>query len=259
MPSLSPLLLELARITRDAGALILEHYAQPITVNRKEDDSPVTGADLAANALIVEALSTLTPDIPIIAEEGGTHPSDQPIDASRFWLVDPLDGTKSFIQRTGEFTVNIGLIENGIPVLGAIYVPVQDVLYLGDVARGAWRQGAGESDYTPIHVREVPVEGMDVVTSTSHGSPMTDALLTQMTVRSRVKAASSLKFCVVAEGRADLYPRLGPTMEWDTAAGHAILVASGGVVVTPEGGPFLYGKTGMLNGFFVAASQMGLW
>ena len=202
-------------IAQEAGAAILEIYQTDIEFERKEDNSPVTAADLAANAIIVQALAELAPDIPIVTEEEKEH--SLPQGTTRFWLVDPLDGTKSFIRREGEFTVNIGLIEEGVPVMGVIFVPVKQELYAGVVGEGAWRQ-VGGGDRETITTRTVPDAGMDAVVSLSHLDPKTKAYLKDYTINSSVSASSSLKFCRVAEGVADVYPRFGPTMEWDTAA-----------------------------------------
>ena len=243
---------ELCRIAQKAGEAILTHYRQPIEVQRKDDNSPVTQADLAAHRIIVEALRALTPEIPVISEESKCHAI---ADVSKpFWLVDPLDGTKSYIKRTGEFTVNIGLIENGAPTCGVIYIPVTDTLYYASVGMGAWRQ-QGQSEAQTIQTRAVPEQGYAAVISHSHLDSNTTEFLANLMVGSQVSAASSLKFCRVAEGVADIYPRFGPTMEWDTAAGHAIVLAAGGRLEQPDGAPFMYGKTTqerpLLNGPFV--------
>lgn len=238
----------LCAIAREAGDAILAYYDDDIVVEQKADDSPVTKADLAAHHVIVNALQLLTPDLPIISEESEAHINVA--DGQPFWLVDPLDGTKSFIRKEGEFTVNIALIEDGQPVLGVVYLPVGEVLYAGHVGQSAFREDA--SGRRPISVRDQPEEGLDVIVSRAHLSPKTDAFLKEYTVRQRVKSSSSLKFCAVAEGEADMYPRLGTTMEWDTAAGHAVLSAAGGSVETPEGQPYRYNKPGFKNGHFVA-------
>lgn len=250
------LISQLSDIARKAGAETLRFYrSDALDIETKDDNSPVTAADHAANAVIVEALKTLTPEIPIISEEGGTHDATQPIEASRFWLVDPLDGTKSFIKGKGEFTVNIALIDDLRPVLGVVYVPAQGVMYTGDViGKHATRQ-KDEGSEEVITVRAPSNDGLDVVMSRSHGVKETEAYLQGQKIRNAVSAASSLKFCVVAEGKADLYPRFGPTMEWDTAAGHAVLAAAGGEVVTPENSPFHYAKPEFRNGFFIARAQ----
>ena len=239
---------QLCRIAQDAGAAILQHYQQPLDIECKEDNSPVTQADLAAHQVIVESLRPLTPDIPVISEESKSHAIS---DVSKpFWLVDPLDGTKSFIRGKGEFTVNIGVIEDGIPTIGVIYVPVERMMYYAAVGLGAWRQKDGGLA-EKISTRLLPEDGYAAVVSHSHLDPQTQAFLDDMTIASRVSAASSLKFCRVAEGAADIYPRFGPTMEWDTAAGHAIVVAAGGRMQKPDGSVFNYGKEPLLNGPFI--------
>lgn len=253
----APVALEtLCAIAREAGDIIMEHYragapGAHIASERKDDDSPVTLADLAANRHIVAALRMLTPDTPIIAEEGGFM-EQEAVTAPAFWLVDPLDGTKSFITRKGEFTVNIGLIKNKQPVQGVVYVPVEGMLYAGDVtAHRAFRQKDGGAP-EPMATRTPPAGGFDVVMSKSHLTPETEAFIQKLNVRSTVAAASSLKLCAVACGEADVYPRFGRTMEWDIAAGHAVLLAAGGRLETPEGAPFAYQKPDFANGYFVA-------
>lgn len=248
MQTHAQLLQHITAIARDAGKCIMEVYRSDITVERKADDSPVTQADLAAHHCIVDTLSKLTPDLPIISEESERHVNVA--EGQSFWLVDPLDGTKSFIRKEGEFTVNIALIEQQRPVLGVVYLPVQEVMYAGQVGEGAVREDASGSQ--AIAARIPGEDGLDVIVSRAHLSPRTDAFLKDYTVRSRIKSSSSLKFCVLAEGKADMYPRLGTTMEWDTAAGHAVLGAAGGRVETPDKAPFLYNKPGFENGYFVA-------
>lgn len=239
----------LCRIAQEAGAAILHHYDQAIEFERKADASPVTVADIAAHHIIERGLLVLAPDIPVISEEHAQHVL--PEGAQCFWLVDPLDGTKSFIRREGQFTVNIALVEQGNPTLGVIFIPVTGELYWGDVARGAWRKRPGEQD-VQIYTREAPAEGMAALVSRSHLDAPTQAFIDPLPVATRMSASSSLKFCRVAEGAADLYPRFGPTMEWDTAAGHAIVVAAGGRVQQPDGRTFVYGKPDFRNGPFVA-------
>jgi 3'(2'), 5'-bisphosphate nucleotidase len=244
---LIPTLLDTAR---EAGALIMSHYRMGHAVARKDDASPVTEADRAADRLIVARLRQLAPSFPTVSEEG-----EKPDVAGvkHFWLVDPLDGTKSFIRGTGCFTVNIGLIEHGVPVLGIVYDPVADAMYWG-TASGAFCAHRGGAA-TPICAR-APQEGRQAAfISHSHLNRATEDYLVTRAIEERIPCASSIKFCFLAEGKADLYPRFGPTMEWDTAAGHAVLTAAGGRVVTPEGEPFLYGKAGFLNGNFVASGR----
>jgi len=216
------LLTDAIEIARAAGARIMAYYHGEVGVATKADDSPVTQADLDANRLITDRLQERTPEIPIIAEESEIPDYDKRKHWHRFWLVDPLDGTKEFISQNGEFTVNIGLIQDGEPVLGVVYSPARELLYYADVDRGAFEQVArGE----PARISSEPADPhqpLAVVTSRSHASDEVERYLQQFTVRERVEAGSSLKFCVVAKGEADVYPRFGPTMEWDVAAGDCV-------------------------------------
>ncbi len=240
-----------ARIAKAAAAVILEIYATDFAVRGKTDASPVTEADERAEAVIVEALRALAPEVPIVAEEavaGGVTPQV----GDWFWLVDPLDGTKEFISRNGEFTVNIALIYRGVPVLGVVQAPALGRLYVGVVGQGAWLDDA--SGRRAIRCRPVPPEGLTVVASRSHGDAAAlDAFLAGRKVAALANAGSSLKLCLVAAGEADLYPRLGRTMEWDIAAGHAVLLAAGGMVNTIAGDALRYGKPGFDNPHFVAS------
>ncbi len=247
-----PSLDSVVAITRTAGALIMSVYATDFTVRGKEDASPVTEADERAETLILEALNKLAPEIPIVAEEM-VAAGKVPEVGSRFWLVDPLDGTKEFISRNGEFTVNIALVQDGKPVLGVVFAPALERMFAGVVGQGAWvEDGAGRR---AISVRTVPQEGLTVVASRSHGDAAAlDAFLAGRTVARLVNAGSSLKLCLIAAGEADLYPRLGRTMEWDIAAGHAVLSAAGGSVRRIDGAVLGYGKPGFDNPHFVASS-----
>jgi len=233
---------------RDAGRLIMTYFEGVINARNKEDNSPVTDADIAANALIVNALRGMAPHIPIVAEEDDVLAEGG---YETFWLVDPLDGTRSFVRGEPEFTVNIGLIHQHKPVMGVIFVPATGILYHGQVGKGAFREG-GQGQSIPIAVRTPAEDGMVVVKSRSHPSVKTTAFLETVKVKQMIAGSSSVKFCQVAEGSADIYPRFGRTMEWDTAAGHAILEAAGGRVTTAEGEPFLYGKAGYENPPFIA-------
>lgn len=243
---------ELCRIAQKAGDAILRYYGQAIDVERKADCSPVTEADRAAHDVIVAALAELCPEIPVISEEHTHH--ELPAGATRFFLVDPLDGTKSFIRGDGEFTVNIGLIEEDVPTLGVIYVPCDKQMYAGAEGVGAWREWEGRPREI-IHTRTVPPQGMSALVSFSHKDAKTDGFLEAFSVARRDSASSSLKFCRVAEGAADIYPRFGPTMEWDTAAGHAIVRAAGGRMEKPDGSHFGYSKPEFRNGPFVVFGQ----
>lgn len=244
-----PLIHSVCELAVRTGEGIMRYYESgEYEAIEKSDYSPVTDADLAANAFIVEALARWAPEIPIVSEEGDKPQMD---DTGRFWLVDPLDGTKSFIRKSGEFTVNIALIDAGRPVFGVMYIPVTGVLYYGSDAFGAYRQKPKEAPRR-ISARVMPEEGMDIIVSMAHKTPQVDAWLEGKTVLSRKQASSSLKFGVVAEGNADAYPRFGRTMEWDTAAGQAIVEAAGGRVLTLDGEPLRYGKAGYENPGFVA-------
>lgn len=242
---------ELVALASEAAALLMRYYkSTDLQVERKDDASPVTAADHAANALILAGLARLTPEIPVVAEESAeTHAMDVSA-APAFWLVDPLDGTKSFIKQTDEFTVNLGLIVRGIPSWGVIAIPAQGLLYWTEGGK-VWRK-KGDGAKEAVSVRKAPVEGLTVVASQSHYSSKTDQFLSGQKVAQFIQANSSLKFCRVAEGVADLYPRFGTTMEWDTAAGDALVRAAGGRVEHPDGRPFTYGKPGFENGDFVA-------
>ena len=247
----------LRALARRAGAAILEVYNRPdFGVETKEDNSPLTEADRRSHEVIDAGLRALTPDIPILSEEGRDIPYAERQQWQRFWLVDPLDGTKEFIKRNGEFTVNIALIDRGRPVLGVIYAPALDILYFGELGSEAWKQDAAGA-VTPLRVRQpAQGEGHAVVKSRSHPSGELAAFLETIEVADSVPVGSSLKFCVVAEGRATLYPRFGPTMEWDTGAGQAIVEAAGGRVVTVEdrNQPLPYNKENLLNGFFIVSA-----
>ena len=251
------LLNALSILVREAGKVVMAIYATDFSVRGKDDASPVTAADEQAEAVILAGLMLLTPDIPVVAEEA-VAAGKLPVVADRFWLVDPLDGTKEFISRNGEFTVNIALIENGAPVLGVVLAPAlgpQGSLYLGAVGVGAWLEDA--AGRRAITCRTVPADGLTVVASRSHGDVAAlAAFLAGRKVASTTHAGSSLKLCLVAAGEADLYPRLGRTMEWDIAAGHAVLAAAGGDVRTVSGDATLrYGKAGFENPHFAAIGR----
>ena len=244
----------------DAGRAILEVYESKFDVVSKEDASPLTQADLAAHRLICNALRGLTPDIPVLSEESVPPDYATRQSWSRYWLVDPLDGTKEFINRNGEFTVNIALIENHRAVLGVVGVPAQDVIYCGDVDAGR----AQRRDRSGVHALETrrmdPLRELVVVASRSHGGERLevyiDALAKRFPSVKRTPVGSSLKLCILAEGRADFYPRLGPTSEWDIAAAHAVLAAAGGAVWTLDHAPLRYNtKDSLLNPEFLAVAD----
>ena len=251
---LPPLLDGVTRLARVAGDEILAVYAGEIGVRVKADESPVTDADGRAEAVILRGLASLTPEIPVVAEESVGEGFVPAADGS-FWLVDPLDGTKEFISRNGEFTVNIALVERGVPVLGVVYAPALNRLYAGGDGVAAFSQ-CGHAQCAPAVVRPIPSEGLVIVASRSHGDASAlEQFLEGRKVANAVSAGSSLKFCLVATGEADLYPRLGRTMEWDTAAGHAVLRAAGGRVADLSGAELRYGKRGFANPHFVAAGR----
>lgn len=238
-----------------AGKEIMRFYGRDVTVEQKADASPVTDADRAAEDIILAGLGLMAPDIPTVAEEAVAAGRVPDISGGRFWLVDPLDGTREFISRNGEFTVNIALIDAGRPVLGTVYLPVLDQSFWTS-QDGAWRR-CGDGADEAITARPPPPDGLVALVSRSHRSPETDDFLARFKVTQRLDAGSSLKFCRIAEGVADLYPRLGRTMEWDIAAGHAVLAAAGGSVTTLDGAPLGYGKPGFENPHFVARGRDG--
>ena len=250
------LITDLARV---AGAEVMKVYVTDFAVRGKSDASPVTEADERAEQVILDGLAVLTPGVPVVAEESvaaGRIPVG-PGERGRFWLVDPLDGTREFVGRNGEFTVNIALIEAGEPVLGVVFAPAIGAggrLFAG--RRGAGAHVDDAAGRRPIRCREVPADGLTVVASRSHGDPAAlDAFVAGRSVARLTNAGSSLKFCLLAEGQADLYPRFGRTMEWDVAAGHAVLAAAGGSVCTLDGGPLSYAKPGFENPHFVATGR----
>ncbi len=255
--SRSAIAVELARVALAAGPAIMEVYARAGGAREKKDGSPVTLADERAEAIICAELARIAPAIPLVAEEACA--AGAPITgAARFFLVDPLDGTREFIARNGEFTVNVALIEAGAPVAGAVYAPALARLwfagesaYFCEAAVGA--ELPSPSAWRALRTRAAPTL-LAALASRSHADPDTEAFLARLPIGERKSAGSSLKFCVLAEGEADVYPRFAPTMEWDTAAGDAVLRAAGGIVLAMDGAPLLYGKTGvgLRNGGFVA-------
>ncbi len=242
---------QVIKIAREAGKRILEFYATEVEVITKEDDSPLTMADLAAHHLIVDALKEMDPDTPIISEESGIPEFEERKNWEQFWLVDPLDGTKEFIKKNGEFTVNIALIKNKKPVLGVVYVPAFDVLYYAEEGLGAFKKEDGKLAQKLEHAAFTPPGKAKIVVSRSHGDDTTAAKLKKMDieVHEEIPSGSSLKFCLVAEGKADLYPRLGPTMEWDTAAADAVYRYS--VEEGEKASPLEYNKESFKNPYFI--------
>jgi len=257
--AISPFGAELLRIAHEAGRLILKHYASIPEVRAKADASPVTKADEEAEALIVEHLTRLAPGVSVIAEEAMAR-GHRPTKANRFFLVDPLDGTKEFLKKNGEFTVNIALIEDSRPRCGVVLAPAKGRAFVGERSAGAFEVAAAEdlplepSTAQRICARKVPKSGIVGIVSRTHRDTKTEHYLKSYGIYNLLAAGSSLKFCLVAAGEADLYPRHGRTMEWDTAAGQAVLEAAGGSVTTLDGEPLTYGKEdkGFANPAFVA-------
>lgn len=248
---------EFARICSLAAVKIMEIYESDFEARGKDDKSPVTDADELAEETILAELEKALPGVPVLAEESfaaGFRPKTD----GAFILVDPVDGTKEFINKNGEFTVNIALIENRAPTAGCVFAPARERIFVGGTQAwaGALKAGSPVSAdaLDRISTRDRPAEGMTAVMSRSHADEKTQAFADARGVTEKVSAGSSLKFCLIAEGTADVYPRFGPTKEWDTGAGHAVLNAAGGAVLTPDGAPFLYAKEAVeyLNGAFVA-------
>jgi 3'(2'), 5'-bisphosphate nucleotidase len=238
-------------IAEAAGRAILDVYRMDFEVTHKADESPLTQADLASHRLIRDALAALTPDIPLLSEESADIEFAVRAAWPEYWLVDPLDGTKEFVNRNGEFTVNIALIRAHEPILGVVHVPVTGVTYTGLVGAGATRQTPG-GEPVPIHVRVPSADPVRVVGSRSHANPRLQHYLEPLGNYEMVSMGSSLKFCLLAEGKADFYPRLGPTSEWDTAAAHAVVLAAGGQIVTLDNRPLQYNlKPSLLNPEFL--------
>jgi 3'(2'), 5'-bisphosphate nucleotidase len=249
-----------------AGRVILDVRRQGAKVERKADATPVTEADRRAEAVIVERLVAIAPDVPVIAEEACAA-GHLPHVSKEFFLIDPLDGTKEFVKGGDDFTVNIALIRDGVPVVGVVFAPACGALYAGLAGDGAWSAEAKEGKLGPRHaisIRAANGGPIAVVASKSHRTAATDIYIARYEVGDLVSAGSSLKFCLVAEGKADLYPRMGATMQWDTAAGDAVLRAAGGKVVTVDGTPLPYGPNGapgveaFRNPWFIAAGGIKL-
>lgn len=249
---LQRLLADLTAPVLEAGRLVMEIHERGVVSRVKPDGSPVSEADEAAEAVLLEALQAVAPEIPVISEENAASHTMAP--PSKFFLVDPIDGTREFLRTDGNgaFTVNIGLIENGRPVLGIVYAPARGRYFSGILGQGAVESSGGE--IRTLTVRPVPESGAVAMASRSHRDGETDQWLQQHRIEKTVSTGSSLKFGLLAAGEADVYPRFGPTMEWDTAAGDAILRAAGGIVSTPDGEDFVYGKDGYRNGAFIACA-----
>jgi 3'(2'), 5'-bisphosphate nucleotidase len=254
MRDLSALAQALVPIVDRAGAAIMRIYDSGFTVQRKEDNSPLTLADLESQRVIIEGLAEVTPDLPILSEESAQAPWDERKTWRELWVVDPLDGTREFVKRNGEFTVNIALVQDHEPVLGVVAAPALGLLYWGASGVGAFSRHRGAAE-VPIHVSQ-PVSPLRVVGSRSHASPETAGYLARVGPHAMTGIGSSLKFCLVAEGKADLYPRFGPTSEWDTAAGQALLEAAGGRVTRLDGHRLRYNcRASVINGDFLAFSH----
>lgn len=252
MTTAEKLLSELEALAIDAGNAIMRIYGEDFVAEYKDDYSPVTEADTAAEEIIIAGLSRLMPDIPVVAEEAFAAGHSPDISGGRFWLVDPLDGTHEFVEKNGEFTVNIALIEDGRPICGVVHAPALGQTYTGHIETGAYCRDA-KTELRDIRIRPAPRDGVTVVASRRHGDPRKiEKLLEGRRVGETRNAGSSLKFCIVAMGDADIYPRFGRTMEWDTAAGQAVLEAAGGRVTTLDGKPFRYAKAGYENPHFIA-------
>ena len=257
MKDLPALAAALLPIVADAGTAIMRIYADDFAVQRKEDDSPLTLADLESQRVLLAGLSRLTPGVPVLSEESAHAPWDERRHWRECWVVDPLDGTREFIKRNNEFTINVALVIDHQAVLGIIAAPALDLVYWGAAASGAFRERAGGPPAAiAVAARHDPLL---VVGSRSHSTPETAAYLAKLPRHTTTAIGSSLKFCLVAEGAADLYPRFGPTSEWDTAAGQAILEAAGGQVTRIDGHPLRYNcRESLLNGDFVAFSAAGV-
>jgi len=248
----------LDRLSRKAAATILDIYgSDDFGVTRKDDESPLTAADMASHHLLCEELAKFKPELPILSEENAEKiPREERLGWTRYWLIDPLDGTKEFVKRNGEFTINIALIENGRPVLGIVHVPVTGMSYIGLAGQGAEsrdRKGQSRALYVAGTVGSRPVR---IVGSRSHGGGEIDEFAARLGEHEFLAVGSALKFCLVASGEADVYPRLKPTCEWDTAAGQAVLEAAGGTVVERDGTPLRYNqRASLVNPHFLASGD----
>jgi len=256
MLKLHDLLPSVVEVARSAGLEIMDVYARDFGVEEKADRSPLTAADLRSQARIIEGLNALTPAIPILSEESAIVPFDERAQWREYWLVDPLDGTREFVSRNPEFTVNIALVRDHRAVLGVVHVPAQLLDYYGCEGVGAFRRSSGDSA-APVRVHPQAASPIRVVGSKSHRGDSLDALLKRIGPHELKAIGSSLKFCLVAEGAADFYPRLGPTSEWDTAAGQAVLEFAGGFVIDLEGQPLRYNtRPALLNPHFIAYADV---
>ena len=245
-------------LVRETGAAIMDIYNKDFSIIHKSDNSPLTEADLTAHNILVNGLSKITPDIPVLSEESDNTVQKHRLEWPLYWLIDPLDGTKEFINRNGEFTINVALIRNGVPVLGIVYAPVLEALYWGELGKGAFKQ-EGTKMVKPITVAKVPSipTGWRILGSRSHQSQAFQEFIKRLPGANVITMGSSLKLCLIAEGAADLYPRLSLTSEWDIAAGHAVIVAAGGQVFELSSmEPLVYNANpnSLINPFFVACA-----
>ena len=248
---------KVVELARDAGRRILEIYETDFAVEQKDDRSPLTAADMAAHNAIIAGLGILTPDLPVLSEESASIPFEERASWSRYWLIDPLDGTREFIKRNGEFTVNIALIEDGLPVMGVVYVPVSGVAYYACAGHGAYKQGQGDEPRR-IHARRLGEGPITVAGSRSHASDTLVTFLNNLGDHQLISMGSALKSCLVAEGRADIYPRLGLTSEWDTAAAQCVVQEAGGHVTDTAMKPLRYNtKDSLLNPHFFVFGDDG--
>jgi 3''(2''),5''-bisphosphate nucleotidase, bacterial len=249
------LLSDVVLLARRAGDAILSVYGQQFEVTNKADQSPLTLADTQSHEIIVQGLRALTPDVPVLSEEASDIPYSERRQWRRYWLVDPLDGTKEFVSRNGEFTVNIALVDGHDPVVGVVHVPVSDTTYTGARGAGATRQ-IGREPAVPIHTTVPAPTPLRIVGSRSHRDAILDRYLPRLEPYQLVAVGSSIKFCLVAEGSADFYPRFGPTSEWDTAAAQAVVEAAGGRVIQTDGQPLHYNaKAELLNPHFLVSGD----
>ena len=252
---------DLADLSEEAGEAILEVYnSNDAGVTYKEDKSPLTEADLASNRVILAGLKALAPEVPVLSEESKEVPFSERKDWGRFFLIDPLDGTKEFIKRNNEFTVNIALIEEGRPIMGVVHAPVLGVTYYatnGAAFKKTFKKGGGPKPIKPKPIKAAPYTGgtLRVVASRSHRGGALEKFLSNIKDAECVSMGSSLKLCLVAEGAAHIYPRLGPTMEWDTAAAHCVVEAAGGTVSDLQRRPLAYNKEDLLNPHFIVSSE----
>jgi 3'(2'), 5'-bisphosphate nucleotidase len=243
-------------IAEQAAKEILEIYQSDFSVESKDDNSPLTAADMAAHKIIIAGLNELTPDIPVLSEESASIPFATRRNWERYWLVDPLDGTREFVKRNDEFTVNIALIDNHQPILGVVYVPVTQLCYYSYSGQGAYKQVKGQAAKR-INTKTTTGKTFTVAGSRSHGSEQQQAFFAALGNEVKVIAiGSSLKLCLVAEGQVDIYPRFGPTSEWDTAAAHAIVIEAGGAVTDNALNPLEYNKKdSILNPYFLVIAD----